>query len=171
LKPEELLDDYITDGKSDVNMEEDFENLIFNKERYRKYHCYRNIDYLFTDIISYKPIAVMYYKPEKELYAMIRISNKRHLVNVVTKKEKIIMKTYCFDVELSSTTPILIEELLVNCDSYFSAMLLPLNYIVRENNEKVCTKFFLCNEYCMEYNDAKDFVYPSFLFGNDNVLF
>ena len=168
---EEVLDDYITDGKSNVNMEEDPKNFIFNKERYRKYHCYRNIDDLFTDIISYKPISVMYYKPEKELYAMIRISNKRHLVNVLTKKEKIIMKTFCFDVELSSTTPILIEELSVKCDSYFSAMLLPLNYIERENNEKVFTKFFLCNEYRMEYNGAKDFVYPSFLFGNDNILF
>ena len=81
------------------------------------------------------------------------------------------MGTYCFNIELSLSTPILIEDLSTNCSSYFSSVLLPINYIETDIMDEVSTKYYMCNENRMEYNKEQEFVYPSLLYGNESMLF
>ena len=165
------INSHITEGKEDTDQDEDSENSFFTTDRYRKFHCYKNIDILSNDINAYKAVAVVYFKAEKKIYGMIRISNKRNLLHIATKCHREIMKTYCFDVDISTSTPFDMEELSLSCDAYYSALLLPINFIETGESNAKTTKYYMCNENRMEYNKERKFQHPSFYYTSKSNLF
>ena len=156
------------------NDRDDVDNIVeqsddFDKDRYRKYHCYNNKEAIATSIELLKPLALVYYKPSKDLFCFIgkrrrnKVLQKMSLSNI----ENDVKATMVFDL-LCDEEPVPLNNVSNDLHQYISCIALPLTFCFGVEDAEspryiMRKKYYVISEFHRELSRNKCFVYPSIM--------
>jgi hypothetical protein len=138
---------------------------ILTTDRYRRFHCYSNLEKSLSNLDGGKPVGVMVYKKRWFIlhYKWHEKKKRRALKEIKASPSSFEERnhTLCFEiVELADTEVIFIEELSVDSTDYLSALLLPMHIFDEENGGRKILYFMITEEH-KEYGANDNFAYPN----------
>ena len=141
----------------------------FDKDRYRKYHCYDGKETIMECIDSKKPLALVYYKPSKELFCFVGKRRRQKLIQrlLLSNVDHDVKATMVFDLDCDQE-PFPLEDQSTHLHEYISCMALPLSYCfgVEEGEELryiMKKKYYVVSEFHKELGRNNVFGYSSLM--------
>lgn len=127
---------------------------FFDKERYRKFHSYRNLLEIEGNIEEKKVLSCAFFVKEKKFFSIYQRRKKKFVIEIILSDAETKLGTCIFNAKLAllSTTKE-ISEISKKHKDYVSALLLPFKIITVNEN----VKYYILSENHYEY--TKDFTW------------
>lgn len=133
-------------------------------DRYRRFHCYSDLEKSFAKLFAGKPVGVMVYKKQWFIlhYKWHEKKKRRALKEIKASLSSFEERNYtlCFEIDkLAEKKVMFIEDLSVDSTDYVSALLLPMHIFDKEKGSRIL--YFMITEDHKEYGPNDNFIYPN----------
>ena len=142
------------------------ETELFNKDRYRRFHCYRSHSTVIDSIVNGVALAACFYKIEKKIYCMYHEKKRKiNLIEVKLSSWRMVFSTHVFDLEVGEVDDGLDISAVSNIpDDYISILILPIEF---ENNNDI-KKYFIYSEEHYELTNQFEWLSPQIMNTTNN---
>ena len=153
-----------------TNVDSDVE---FDRNRYRKYYCYKDSNRITSDLMEHNPISVAWYIVERKLFAIVgRRTKKKYLQELeMDSIEYDVKATMVFNLQVTGDV-VEIESKSVVSDDYLSCLAIPLTYCLIDEEDNVPVynvkeKYYIVNKNHEELSRNETFTFSSIMKRNN----
>ena len=129
------------------------DDTAFNASRYRRFHCYKNIDHVVSQLTELKAVASAFHIVTRTLYCFIgNKSRSKKLLKLNIDESQCLYGTWIHNLRACADS-ITLDTVSNDAKEYLSCILLPLSFVTNINDEgkkEIGQKYFIINEHHQE---------------------
>ena len=141
-----------------------------HSDRFRRFHCYKDINDVLEKVRNKDSIALAYYTMDKEMYVFIGWKRqKKHMLKVELSQWTSINKTDTC-IPNFDTIQLELEDVSEKAVEYLSCIMLPYYYMLRgEDGDERVMKYMIVNKHHKELRNDMIFHTPQLFLGSKNI--